>query len=1070
MQPMNIKQKSRRYAPFVPMAACAGMLAATAAWSWSPRASAPPPEGPAPALSNADAQALARKVVEGLPAAARKSAAGGSSSVSSTASATSPSLVLRNRTAAFLPVAPLPVPGRALTGSSFTNPAAPVHFSAVGTPLFLDGPSLRKPEASALNGLASTPGAAPGALGLAYVRANRDLFKLRDPDSELGFVGQSVDGRGDRHEIFQQMAEGVPVWNGRIHIHFDRTGNLYAMNARYAPSAAPTGAWRLDAKTAIARALADLALQGPIEEFDAGTRTLLDYQGPSAERNIWSAEEGAAPQRVWRVEIRPDICHLWRYFIDAATGAILEKYDTSPSDGPKTASAKDLFGTARTINTYQVGSTYYLIDGTRKSFDARTGLPNTPKGALWTTTAGNTDLARVSQLTSTNNTWTDAASISAHFNMAKVYEYYLGTHNRNGIDGAGGTMIAAVHVTMNGQPMDNAYWNGRLMAYGDGSRVFKSLARALDVAGHEMTHGIIAATVNLDYKNQAGALNESLADVFGCMIDRDDWKMGEDVVNLASAYPSGALRDMADPHNGGTGRNSASWQPAHMMEYVKATLSDDNGGVHINNGIPNHAAYLVAQALGREKAEKIYYRVLDARYLNPGAQFMDMRLGAVRAATDLYGAESPEVAAVKDAYTQVGVGTASTNDIPTPRPADRQPLSGQQYVVTVGAKPGDSSLYLSKPVVLADTDVTHLTSTQVYNGSGRPVAVSADGSLILFVDAKHALRAIDAAGERVVSASPEWKSVALSPDGTKAAVTTFQPDGKIHILDLAHPDQSRVIALYTPTTGQSTQSNNVVYADAVEFNPAGDNIIYDALNRVPQSQGNPIEFWDANILELQSGVITPFLPTLPEGVNLGNPSFAQTNDLNVAFDLIDEFTGTFSVVAADLFTGTFKVVDSGSVVPGGPRYSTRDDKLIFTRSTGAGAALNVFQISMGKDKITPAGKAVSYLANAQKPIWFARGPRSTGFRMPRSAIPAAFGLSETAGGEMSLDLPAAGGISVTVYDAQGRKRASLAEGRRAAGAHRLAWDARADRGVYLVRAEYVPDSGPARTMILKTVR
>jgi Zn-dependent metalloprotease len=894
------------------------------------------------------------------------------------------------------------------------------------------------------------------------LRANRDLFKLRDPDSELKYLEQSVDGRGDRHEIFQQMADGVPVWGGRINVHFDRSGTLYALNARYAPVSAPTGAWRLDAKTAIARALADLALQGPIEDFTPETRALLDYPGPLAEKNVWTGEEGSAPQRAWRVEIRPDFCHLWRYFIDAATGAILEKYDAAPSDGPKTASANDLFGTARTINTYQVGSTYYLIDGTRKSFDARTGLPNSPKGALWTTTAGNTDLARVSQLTSANNTWTDATSISAHYNMAKVYDYYLGTHNRNGIDGAGGTMIAAVHVTEGGRAMDNAYWNGRLMAYGDGSRVFKPLARALDVAGHEMTHGVISATINLDYKNQSGALNESFADVFGCMIDRDDWKMGEDVIALTSAYPSGALRDMADPHNGGTGRTNASWQPAHMVEYVKLTLSDDNGGVHINNGIPNRACYLIAQALGREKTEKIYYRVMDARYLNPGAQFLDMRLAAVRAATDLYGADSPEIASVKDAFTQVGIGTASTNDIPTPRPADRAPLSGTQYIVTVGAKPGDSSLYLSKPV-LADTAVSHLTSTQVYSGSGRPVAVSADGSLILFVDANHALRSIDGTGEKVVSASPEWKSVALSPDGSKAAVTTFQPDGKIHILDLAHPDQSRVIALYTPTTGQSAQSNSVVYADAVEFNPAGDNIIYDALNRVPQSQGNPIEFWDANILELQSGVITPFLPTLPAGVNLGNPSFAQTNDLNVAFDLIDEFTGTFSVVAADLFTGSFKVVDSGSVVPGGPRYSTRDDKLIFTRATGTGTALSIYQIAMAKDKITPAGKAVSYMANAQKPIWFARGPRSTGFRLPRAEVPDAFGLSEAAGGELSLELPSSGAI-------KGRRRADLAEGRRSAGRHRLAWGTRADRGIFLVRAEFRPDSGPARSLLLKTVR
>src|SRR5690606_2198444 len=198
----------------------------------------------------------------------------------------------------------------------------------------------------------------------------------------------------------------------------------------------------------------------------------------------------------WLVEIRPNLVERWRYFIDGASGAILEKYNATNSDGPASANATDLMGTMRAINTYQVGSNYYLIDGTRQGF-SRTGLPNNPRGALWTLNASNTDLVRVNQVISANNTWTDPAAVSAHYNLARVYEYYLNTFNRRGIDGAGGTMIAAVHVTMNGRAMDNAYWNGKLMAYGDGSRTFKSLARALDVAGHEMTHGVIEATVNL---------------------------------------------------------------------------------------------------------------------------------------------------------------------------------------------------------------------------------------------------------------------------------------------------------------------------------------------------------------------------------------------------------------------------------------------------------------------------------------------------------------------------------------------------------------------------------------------
>ena len=902
---------------------------------------------------------------------------------------------------------------------------------------------------------------------MAYFQANREIFKLRDPAAELNLHEQHVDALGSRHETFQQMLEGVPVWSGRITAHFDKAGALYAVNASYPPTPAPSNGtvWRLDGNKAVTLAVADLGVQSPLEDFDAGTRALLDYTGPTAERNIWLDPESGAAHRSWRVEIRPNLVERWRYFIDGATGAILEKYNATNADGPKTANATDLLGTMRAINTYQVGSNHYLIDGTRQGFST-TGLPGTPRGALWTLNAANTDLVRVNQITSANNTWTDPAAVSAHFNLSRVYEYYLKTHNRKGIDGAGGTMIAAIHVTMNGKAMDNAYWNGKLMAYGDGGRAFKPLARALDVAGHEMTHGVIEATVNLGYRNQSGALNESLADVFGAMIDREDWKIGEDVVNTATF--NGALRDMQDPHNGGTGRTSASWQPSHMLEYVKMTLAEDNGGVHVNSGIPNHACYLIANAIGREKTEQIYYRVLDARYLNPGSQFMDMRLGAVRAATDLYGADSPEVTAVRNGFTAVGIGSATSNDIPTPRPPDREPASGAQFVAYIGAKPGDSSLYMAKSVVAGDTDITHLTSTQVFTGSGRSVAVSADGSLILFIDSKHALRAISSTGEKVVGPAGAWNSVAISPDGAMAAVTTLEGDGKIHLIDLVHPEQSRAIQLYTPSAGQETQANNVVKADALEFDVTGENILYDALNRVPQAQGNAIEFWDVNLLEIKTGAITPFLPSLPEGVSVGNPSFARTNSINVVFDLIDESSGSFSVVAADVFTGTFRVLDSGAVVPGGPRYSTRDDKIVFTRANGT--ALSLFQITMAKDKITPVGRAVSYLPNAQKPVWFVKDARPIHIPAPNAGNSPAFGLIPEADGGLRLELSEPSEIKVTVHDAEGRLRGELARGRRGAGSHRLAWNVSGPHGIYLVRLEAVSHKGPVRTFIMKTVR
>ncbi|MFQ5639428.1 MAG: M4 family metallopeptidase [bacterium] len=99
-----------------------------------------------------------------------------------------------------------------------------------------------------------------------------------------------------------------------------------------------------------------------------------------------------------------------------------------------------------------------------------------------------------------------------------MFEYYENVHGRKAIDGKGSTIFSIVHITEEGQSMGNAFWSGNVMAYGDGNALFKPLAVGLDVAGHELTHGVIQHTVNLEYKFQSGALNESLADVFGDMV------------------------------------------------------------------------------------------------------------------------------------------------------------------------------------------------------------------------------------------------------------------------------------------------------------------------------------------------------------------------------------------------------------------------------------------------------------------------------------------------------------------------------------------------------------------------
>jgi Zn-dependent metalloprotease len=178
-------------------------------------------------------------------------------------------------------------------------------------------------------------------------------------------------------------------------------------------------------------------------------------------------------------------------------------------------------------------------------------------------------------------------------------------------------MISTVHYGTDPAEAENAAWIAEAfqMVYGDGGQIFRPLAYGLDVVGHEFTHGVIDSTAQLVYEGQSGALNESYADIFAAMIDRDDWTIGEEVVK-SPPYPVPFLRSLEDPELGGTYDPrrplSGIGQPGHMDNYANLPLSRraDNGGVHINSGIPNRAAFLVAQALGREKTEQIYYRAL----------------------------------------------------------------------------------------------------------------------------------------------------------------------------------------------------------------------------------------------------------------------------------------------------------------------------------------------------------------------------------------------------------------------------------------------------------------------------
>jgi len=270
----------------------------------------------------------------------------------------------------------------------------------------------------------------------------------------------------------------------------------------------------------------------------------------------------------------------------------------------------------------------------------------------------------------------DVAVNEAYDGSGVTYDLYYDIYGRNSIDGNGLKLNSTVHYQ---KSYDNAFWDGQQMVYGDGDedmpeaqRLFNRFTIAIDVIGHELTHGVTQNEANLAYWDQSGALNESFSDVFGSLVKQyqlkqnakdADWLIGQGLlgVNVKGV----ALRSMLAP---GTAYDDPTLgkdpQPGHMKDYV--TTIQDNGGVHINSGIPNHAFYVVAQEIGGfswNKAGMIWYKTLVDK-LTERSTFQDAADLTYQAAAELFGVGSLEQLAVKTGWSEVGITVGDVVTLP----------------------------------------------------------------------------------------------------------------------------------------------------------------------------------------------------------------------------------------------------------------------------------------------------------------------------------------------------------------------------------------------------------------------
>jgi Zn-dependent metalloprotease len=255
----------------------------------------------------------------------------------------------------------------------------------------------------------------------------------------------------------------------------------------------------------------------------------------------------------------------------------------------------------------------------------------------------------------------DVETKEAFDGSGATYDFYAKNFLRNSIDGRGMPLISTVHY---GYRFDNALWDGKQMIYGDGDgKLFTRFTAAIDVIGHELTHGVTQHEAALEYHDQPGALNEHISDAFGIMLkqqwlglkaSQSDWVIG--VGLFAPGIKGKGVRSMKEP---GTAYDDPLLgkdpQPAHMKNYVHT--ADDNGGVHVNSGILNRAFYLTATALGDyswKVAGRLWYRTVTES-LFPQAGFQDFANATVSMAGALYGANGQVQTTVAEAMSAVGL-------------------------------------------------------------------------------------------------------------------------------------------------------------------------------------------------------------------------------------------------------------------------------------------------------------------------------------------------------------------------------------------------------------------------------
>ena len=953
---------------------------------------------------------------------------------------------------------------------------------------------------------------------LAVLNAQASLMKLNNPAEELALVSTTRDELSLEHVRFQQVYLGVPVWSRDLYVHFNAQGAAYLINGTYEPT--PVGVDVHPAKNppeAVQIVVADLTSQGKYSPLTAEASSFLSFGEPTTELTIYPTPDGTC-RLAYEVKIHANLVEAYSYIVDAQNGNILNtialhcaiapekgahayashSYDFAVPHGPEavagsfaSATGNDLNGTSQSMRVWYDGSsTYYMVWDLPNLDAGKSQMPDNPTGGGMTISANNKDLAQGVQLfhnISANNTWTDPVAVSAHFNMKAAYDYYKNTFSRKAIDDKDQTIMSIIHVTSSSKGLDNAFWNGQQMIYGDGLTDFKQLAGGMDVSGHEMTHGVIQSTANLVYQNQSGALNESFADVFGVMLDRGNYLIGEKIMKDAVKYD--ALRDLANPKN----PRVLAVQPASMAEFQNLATNQDNGGVHINSGIPNKAAYNVITAIGgattgRAKAEKIYYRALTT-YLTKNSQFGDCRKAVDQAAKDLvgqFGITSADAAAIGPAFDAVGItattgsgGGSTGNEIP--------PVSGGKQYIAFMTATGQIGVY---DVAASSASLFNSSSAAARASTGDKAQLSTglNGKRIWFINQSRQLAFIDLSTLQVggyptlkIQQTGDLWNASVSPDESFVALSSaYANDPNLYIFDIVG-NQLFKIPLLPESTQEGIKIETIQYPDVVSWSPnmKKPKIGFDAYNEVKVSTTGKVNYWGIYEIDFSATKIYSLIGSQPTTVSIGNITYGNTNPDLVAFNYIDA-SGKFDTYVANFDQGQAAALNIPSFTSGGapiidaerPTFSPNDGRICLSSP-----ALNAL---LFYDAQTKGLSAATFQQPLFNPRWFVQGGA-----VPSSAesveIPTAFRLHDNYPNpfnpttKIEYEVPSRSHVQLAVYDLLGQLVRTLVNSDHSNGHYSVAWDGTNETGrqvasgMYIYRLEAAGGSGSATVLSKKMV-